>query len=226
MNALELYSAALEKYKLALEDKALINVEPWSEIYLELQSCFDILNTANSEADNYSLQVKHPIDQFDLGNITIALYEDGLDYADIAEYHTAREFKITSTEVKKWLTNYTNSSVLEKTSLQHGSIFDTEYQLQSLFDRLNTQLKEIDLKDNLDYASGRTTKDEVYLAYCTEIRQTIKDAATLAEAVANMQKVERFQQIVLQCINEVSPTVRNKIIRLWQKEKQLFKGLV
>ena len=225
-NGLELIAEGLEQLKGELENQALINVLPWNEIYLKLNDGLDILNSATSAVDNYVPVVKHPVDQMGLGDITLALYEEGTSFKDISEYHKHRTFDISPKQVQQWIESYSNKTVLAKVDLEHGSVFDTQIQIQGLFDNLSTMLKKIELKNNSDYAIARTSKDEVYLAYCTEVRQVIKDAAALTEAVANMQNIEEFQRIVLQVVNEVDPKVKNRIMRKWKKQKELSKGFI
>lgn len=221
-NCLELFNTTLSLLKKELEENEIINLQPWDEIFINLNTCYEILNQAESPIDNYKIIVKHPIDQNGLGNITLALYEDGLTFQQIAEYHAYRDFKISKSEVQNWIENYGSKTIINKINTEFGSVFDTEYQLQSLFERLNTMLTEIDQKQNSDYAIAKTSKDEVYLAYCSEVRQTIKDAANLAEAIATMKNVEEFQRIVLETINEIDPSTKNKIIRKWKEHKNLF----
>ena len=66
----------------------------------------------------------------------------------------------------------------------------------------------------------------MYLSYLSETRQIIKDAASLTEAIANLQNIEEFQKIVLETINEVDPKLKREIMRKWKKQKELSKGFL
>lgn len=222
-NVLQYHKDFHEEFLEVLKKESLVGKEPWYSLVLQLEEVSKLLQdpVVSKELDNYKLVVQSPIEKLGLGNNILSLYEEGYEIKDITNILNGQGFNITVKAVEKWLKEYESEGVLTKASYNYGSVFDTQIQLQNLFESLNTMLEEI--KNKPDKIYKRKDKDDILREYLAEIRQTIREAAQLASTVAAIKKAEEFQRIILEEINKESPITANKIISRITQLKNVIK---
>ncbi len=224
-NVLQLYKDFCEDFKDTLLEESLLGQEPWHSLLIQAEEINTLLsdNTITGELDNYKLTQANPIESLGVGNSVIALYEENYTTEDITTILNNQGFDLEVKDVKEWLKTYNKEGILTKASFNYGSVFDTQVQLQTLFESLNDMLLEIKHKPDSSYK--RKDKDDIIREYLAELRQAIREAAQLTSTVASIKKAEEFQQIVLEEINKESPMVAAKIINRISQLKNVIKTL-
>ncbi len=226
-NVLQLLSSYCDRFRLSLEQSSLLGTEPWQGLLEELLGIRDLLNdpAISAPLDNYQIQKQSPVERYGVASLVIALSEDNVTPRKISEHLESQGIPISEAEIKGWLKQYETAPITTKTDMVNGSIFDTQGQLQSVFDRLHSLLDEVDDRTDAHFASARITKEQVKLEYMKEIRQSIKDAASLAAVVANMQTVEQFKKVVVEEVGKVDPATAQRIWKKIREAKAMFSSL-
>lgn len=229
-NVIQLYVSFTEKLKSQLETNSFIGLEPWHSLLMEAYEIKELLNNPliSQPLNNAELikgKKQNPVDKYGMQSLVISLYEDGLTYQRISEYLQGQGLPIESKHVGDWIKEYSASEITTQVELRNGSVFDTQFQLQDLFDKIYALLQEIQAKDDKDYTSAKTTKEQVKLEVYKELRMSVKDAATLATAVANMQTIENFKKIVIEEVNKLDPGTAQRIWKKIREAKSIFNSL-
>lgn len=216
------YNEVCEQLRNELVKKELL-IEPFISIVEELFAIGESLNdpVISGELDNYSLKIQSPIEKYGVASNVINLAEDGKSPEEISASLEYTGVIIDKKDIKQWLKQYENLPALKKLETSRGSIFDTQFQLQEIFERLHTLLERVEDKEDADYARAKVVKEQVVLDYMKEIRQSVKDASALAATVASMQSVENFKQIVVEEISKLEPAVAQRIWRKIREAKQI-----
>lgn len=229
-NVVQLYISFIGRLKAQLEINSYIGLEPWQSLLEEAYQIKDLLNNPiiSQPLNNAELKKgkkQNPVDKYGMQSLVISLYEDGLGFKKIAEYLEAQGLPITNTDVSDWIKDYSVSDITTQVELSNGSVFDTQFQLQDLFDKIYKLLQEIQIRDDADYKAAKTTKEQVKLEIYKELRMSVKDAATLATAVANMQTIENFKKIVIEEVNKLDPGTAQRIWKKIREAKSMFSSL-
>ena len=225
-NVLQLLDSYIKGYKRALSSEELIGVEPWQTLLEEITGVYNLLNspTICPEIDNHAIVQKSKITQYGVETIVTSLYEEGFKPTEISNQLQSQGLVVSSKEIKEWLNDYSIMPIVDKATYQYGSVFDTQTQMQNIFNKLNYLLAEVEDTDRGQFR--KTSKQEVILQYMTELRMTLKDATSLAATVSNLEAIESYKQVVLEEVGKVDPIVRQKIIRRLQEAKILLRNIL
>lgn len=216
-NVLNLLEAFCRTFEVELIRNSMMGSEPWTSMLGELREIFDLLNdpAISEPLDNSKLSKVHPVDRYGLGEGIIALHEQGLTAKEIVENLSNQGFdEFNEGNIRKWLREYNSTPITNRSSKVAVSVFDTQTQLQSLFETLQDLMDGLEDKDDETFYRGKTTKEQVRLQHIQEIRQTVKDAASLAATIAGMQQMETFKKLVIEEVNKENPAVA---ARIWKK---------
>lgn len=226
-NVLQALNTFCDRFRGTLEQESMIGTSPWQELLEELLGIKDLLNdpVISQPLDNYQIQPQSPVEKFGAASIVIALSEDGMNPKSISAHLETQGIPISEAEIKGWLKAYQQAPITQKPAMANGSIFDTQGQMQIVFDKLHTLLDELDDQEDSHYLSAKITKEQVKLDYMKEIRQSIKDAASLAAVVANMQTVEQFKKVVIEEVNKVDPATAQRIWKKIREAKAMYSSL-
>lgn len=226
VNVLQLYKSQCNRLKEMLIEASLIGIDEWSfllEGFLELEEL--LADPVLSEPiDNLQIEVKSKIDQYGVGAYVITLYQENCPIDKIAEQLQMREIPVTSSDVAKWLSDQQSRSILHRAENKFGNVFDTADQLQRTLNRLEELSIRVEEEENLANFK-KTSKYEVALAIVSEVRKTIKDGYEFAKSIQSMQKIERFQECVLEEIKKESPDCYQRIVRRITDLTTLFNSM-
>ena len=225
-NVLQQYRDFVIKFKSTLEQNSLIGLEPWTDLLDEATGLEEILNdpVISKPLDNYSLEKSHSIDVLGLGPKVLAFYEDNYAPTDIVKVlNQTCSTKLTTKDVENWLTSYSKQSIISKAEMEFGNVFDLKSQLQEIFIDIKTHMEEIKALDRK--AFNRTSKDEVIIAGREQLRQIIKDAASVITQLQSMEDVRKFQKIIFEEINKESPACVQRIMRNIREQKAILQTL-
>jgi hypothetical protein len=201
--------------------------EPFVSILEELYGITESLQSPAiaENLDNYALQISSPVEKYGVGSKVITLAEEGKSSEEISISLAYSGVTIDKKDISKWLKQYEGLSTSEKIESSRGSIFDTQYQLQEVFERLHSLMESVENKEDNHYYKGKTIKEQVILDVVKEIRQSVKDASQLASTVASMQSVENFQKIVVEEVSKVDPDVAQTIWRRLKEAKSFYNSM-
>ncbi|MBD2201795.1 hypothetical protein H6G33_10590 [Calothrix sp. FACHB-1219] len=226
-NVVQLFNDFVDRFKTTLEREKLIGVEQWIVLLEELYGIKELIvdPTISAPLDNYKIVSLNPIDRLKLGNNVLSLLESGFNTKDITTSLENQGIVITEKDVKNWLKSYSESSIDEKIESTQGSVFDTQTQLQAIFDNLYNLLDQVAIKDDDSFYSAKTTKEQVKLEVMREIRQSLKDASGLAASIAALQTVKQFQKVVIEEVSKIDPIAAQRIWKRIQQARAMFSSL-
>lgn len=218
VNLLQHLKIFAEELRIKLGMEGVIGREPYLSIVEELDEIISNLSdpTVTKPIDNVEIvpfKGMLEIDRLGLGEIVSMYVTDNLSSARISDLLNAQGFIITKLDVDNWLSSVNSKGILDRPTLTgFGSVFDTQAQLQSVFDRLKELEIELDSQDESLY-KGKVTKKQVQREFMSEVRATIKDATSLAKSLQRSDDIEDIKRIMIEEINKVSPPVAMSIWR-------------
>jgi hypothetical protein len=224
-NVVQLGSRLVNELKVFIENHNLVGTRDANYIIESFEEFIEQLSNpiVSKELDNYKLSIQNPIEKFGLVEEVIKCIEEGKDNKEIAEGLALRGLPIESKHISSFKKEYEKTDILTKIDKSNSSIFDTEVQLEMIFDSLQSQLQELEYVDEEMLIRARTTKYSLKTETIRELRMAIKDAKELSEAVLNLQNTKKFNQIVLETVNkECGLVVFNKVVTELRKQKLMF----
>jgi hypothetical protein len=224
-NIVQLGNKLVNELKFFIENKNLVGTKEANYIIESFEKFIEQLSNpiVSKELDNYKLSIQNPIEKFGLVEEVVKCIEEGKDNKEIAEGLALRGLPIESKHISAFKREYESADILTKIDKSNSSIFDTEVQLEMIFDSLQSQLQELEYVDEEMLIRARTTKYSLKTETIRELRMAIKDAKELSEAVLNLQNTKKFNQIVLETVNkECGPVVFNKVVTELRKQKLMF----
>lgn len=226
-NVLQALRDFCEKFQQTLENQSLIGADPWQSLLEELLGIQDLLNdpVISQPLDNHQLQQVHPVEKYGVASIVLALHEDGMQPKQIALHLQSQAVPVEESHIKSWLKQYSETSITQKAEAIYGSVFDTQTQLQQLFENLNSMIEAAKGQEDSHYLGAKITKEQVLLEHQKELRQLIKDAGALMTTVAGMQQVGQFQKIVIEEVNKLDPATAQRIWKRVREAKLAFTTL-
>ncbi len=230
-NILQLLHKHCNEFQSALEATSLIGVEPWVSLYDQIVGLKEILDQpsllgAPNPLDNQALGQPSPIDKYGLASLVISLHENNITPVVIAkQVEGLLSISLSGTDVEAWIEQYNRAPITTKVGLSNGSIFDTQTQLQTVFDTLHNLLTEVNDQDSEYFYPAKTTKEREKLEVIKEVRQSIKDAAALSATIAQMESVENFKRIVIEEINKENPAAAQRIWKRIRAQQSMMNSL-
>jgi hypothetical protein len=114
---------------------------------------------------------------------------------------------------------------MERVEYPYGSVFDTQTQLQTIFNDLKAGIVALESADDEPFLKARKVKEEIWVTMLQEQRQLLKDARALMETVKQFEAIDRFKQIVIEEVNKENPAIASRIYRRIQMAKTLLNTL-
>jgi len=225
-NVLQLYKNQCEKLKKLLIDTSLIGIEEWSILLEEFFELEELLSDPiiSEPLDNVKLEVKSPVDKYGVGSYVLALYEDGVSVDNITKQLELQNIYIDTIDLTNWIIEINKQSIIDRTTNRYGSVFDTTSQLQNTLNRLEELAIKVENENNLSNFK-KTSKYEVLLSVISEIRKTIKDGHEFTKTIQALQKIDKFQQYVIEEIKQESPECAQRIFRRLSNLATVFSSM-
>lgn len=227
-NIVQLGNRLVNELKVYIESNNLIGRPDANYLISSFEDFIDKLSDpiVSQELDNYKLTTQNPVERYGVVEEVITQLEEGKQSKDIAESLAIRGLPIEVKHITAFRREYQNADIVSKIEKSNASVFDTQVQLQMIFDSLNDKLAALAYVDDTRLEKARVVKEQLELEYTRELRMTIKDAKDLAEAINNMQNTSKFSQIVLNTVNSLcGPTVFNQVVSEIRKQKLMLNGI-
>lgn len=226
-NVLQALHSFCENFQSALVTHSMIGQEPWTTLLEELLGLEELLNdpVVSEPLDNFKIAPISPVEKYGVANSVLALNEDGVSPKEIAVHLKNQNVPLSEKDVKEWLEIYSKTPITTKAEAVFGSVFDTQNQLQFLFENLNNMIEQVKLQTDEHFNAAKITKEQVVLEHFKETRQLIKDASTLMATVSGMQNVATFQKMVIEEVNKVDPATAQRIWKRIKEAKIAFTSL-
>ena len=225
-NVVQLGQKLSYELKTFLEYNNLIGTKEATYLVESFESFLDTLSDpiVSEKLDNYKLQVQNPIEKYGASNEVINLIEEGKSPALIVQQLGAKGLGMISIEdVKSYIKEYEQADIVTKIEKSNTSVFDTEAQLEVIFKTLQSEIDNLAYVDEEMLAKARTTKYQLKLEYLREVRMTVKDATTLAQAIENLTRQRKFNTLVLKTVLEkCGATVYNSLVSELRKQELIF----
>lgn len=131
------------------------------------------------------------IERLKLGAEIIRLRRsENLTYAQIAQ-----RLELSTSVIKQFCNSYDQMSPLEKTRIERSSVFDTVHQLEDLSAIIYRQLARLEYND-----------PENHVRYISELRQCIKQAQDVANAISHQRQREQLKEAIVAILQELEPS--------------------
>jgi hypothetical protein len=153
------------------------------------------------------------------------MVEKGSSENDISRALSMHGVDLTARQVGEWVTAYRSAPIMERVEYPYGSVFDTQTQLQTIFNDLKAGIIALESADNEPFFKARKVKEEIWVSMLQEQRQLLKDARSLMETVKQFEAIDRFKQIVIEEVNKENPAIASRIYRRIQMAKTLLNTL-
>jgi len=208
-----------------LLDKELIGLAQSTAILDNLQTIVEVLNTkgVGSTLDVYKAEPKNPVERYNCQEIVLTQYQEGADYITISRYLSSLGYSIKANDISNWIEIYNSTSILAKSEMKYGDVFDTTGQLQRLFNILNDELVNLERVDPEELR--KSSIYEIKLQYMSEIRATLKDAAQLSQAINNLNEIDNYKKVVFEEIRKLSPETALTIVQRLKSVKALHASI-
>ena len=206
-----------------LDNKQLIGTIEWQPLWERLVALERLFNDPiiSEPLDNYKVALRHPIDACGMTEFVVQLVEKGSSENDISRALSMQGVDLTAREVGEWITSYKGAPIMDRVEYPYGSVFDTQAQLQSIFNDLKAGIIALKSADDEPFIKARRVKEEVWIQFMQEQRQLLKDARALMETVKQFEAIDRFKQIVIEEVNKENPVIASRIYRRIQLAKTL-----
>jgi hypothetical protein len=210
-----------------LDNKQLIGTIEWQPLWERLVALERLFNDPiiSEPLDNYKVALRHPIDACGMTEFVVQLVEKGSSENDISRALSMQGVDLTAREVGEWITSYKGAPIMDRVEYPYGSVFDTQAQLQSIFNDLKAGIIALKSADDEPFIKARRVKEEVWIQFMQEQRQLLKDARALMETVKQFEAIDRFKQIVIEEVNKENPVIASRIYRRIQLAKTLHNTL-
>lgn len=222
INVIQQLQLYIEKMEIRFSAEGVLGREPYQSILEEIKGIISNLNdpTITKPIDNLEL-VSSPlleIDRLGLGELVSLYVKEEINVNRIAEILQTQGYNITFRDINTWLSSVNGKGLLDRPQISgFGSVFDSEVQLQSIFDRLRHLEIELDSEEEEKYLRTKTTKKQIQRELISEVRATIKDATNLAKSMQSQDDLKEIQRIIIHEINQESPTLA---MRIWRRLKE------
>lgn len=229
-NIVQLGNKIINELKTLLENEGLVGQSKWDYI-LESFEEFKIALADPlicKELDNYKIERLNSVEKLGLSSNVITLYEEGLSPREIATDLRKKGISLSENDIKNFITDYNKSSITSRIEKSNTSVFDTEVQLQTIFDDLNEALSDLNNLSNEDtkrLSNARVVKEQLQIELHKERRQSVKQASELAQAIANLQHIKEFNKMVLEEVMKESPAAYQRLIKRINEGRSIFRGL-
>lgn len=223
-NIVQLGNKLYQEFRMTLEYKGYIGLYEWDELLTSFKEFIDTLSDPliSKELDNYKIQKVNNVERLGLTQSVLDLTEDGLTPKDISRQLNFQGITILERDIISFLDEYESSPITTKIEKSNISVFDTSQQLELLLKDILTITEEIERLSDEELKNARTTRSEVKLKAQAERRQTLKDAATLAQEIRLLQDNQKFKEVIIKTIQKVDPKVANKIYKELRQASILF----
>jgi hypothetical protein len=224
-NVVQLGSRLVNELKVFIETNNLVGKSDATYLIESFESFKELLADpiVSKELDNYKLTIQNPIEKYGIADEVITMIEGGMNISSIVDHFKLRGLPIESKHVNTFSKGYQDADILTKIEKSNSSVFDTEIQLQMIFDTLTKKLADLEYADDDRLAKARVVKEQLEIEYIRELRMLSKDAQSLMEALMNLEQTKKFNSIVLEIINkECGATVFNKVVAELRKQKVMF----
>jgi hypothetical protein len=210
-----------------LDSKQLIGTIDWQPLWERLVALERLFNdpVISEPLDNYKVALRHPIDACGMTEFVVQLVEKGSSESDISRALSMHGVDLTARQVGEWITAYRSAPIMERVEYPYGSVFDTQTQLQTIFNDLKAGIIALESADDEPFIKARKVKEEIWVTMLQEQRQLLKDARALMETVKQFEAIDRFKQIVIEEVNKENPAIASRIYRRIQMAKTLLNTL-
>lgn len=214
-NVLQLGNRLHKEFRKTLEDNELIGISEWDYLLNSLSSFLDALADplVSDNLDNYKIQRVNPIERLGLTSMVIQLIENGLTPKEISREYKGQGISISINDIESLLDSYNTAPITEKIERNNLSVFDTSQQLELLLSEILNITQEIEEISDEELKNARTTRSDIKIKLSAERRQTIKDAASLAQAIQMLQDTQNFKKAVLEEIGKLDHRTQQIIMR-------------
>ena len=225
-NVVQLGQKLSYELKSFLENNKLIGTKDSTYLVDSFETFLELLSDpiVSKELDNYKLQIQNPVEKYGVAAEVIALLEEGKSNGVISEHLAYKGLSMISTEdIRKFSKEYETADVINKIEKSNTNVFDTTTQLQVIFDTLNDKLAKLNYVDDERLAKAKVVREQLELEYTRELRMTLKDAAQLAQAIENLNRQQKFNQLVLRTVSEkCGAAVYNSVVAEIRKQQLIF----
>jgi len=222
INVLQHLQLYVEKMEIRFSAEEVLGREPYQSILEEAKGILTNMSdpTVTKPIDNLEL-VSSPlleVDRLGLGELVSLYVAENINVNRIADILQTQGYNISFRDINAWLSSVNGKGILARPQVNgFGSVFDSEIQLQSIFDRLKHLEIELDSEEEDKYLKTKTTKKQIQRELISEVRATIKDATNLAKTMQSQDDLKEIQRIIIHEINQESPILA---MRIWRRLKE------
>lgn len=213
------FNKTLDDMEISLSNKN-INREDLKNDIEVLRGLVEVLD--NNNLDITPVTVESKIDRYGIGALVVNLNTNGFSLDEIAE-ECSKECgaKFTSKEIQTWIDSYVSLPSSKKARALRGSIFDSRNRLEELSILLYALLEQVNNRPDEVNRYTKVSKEEVHLAVIKEMRQLTKQATELIEKIDERNRIQEFQNTVIECLQREAPLVASKVIKSLREQQAI-----